>query len=175
VPDATEPGRRYVAPADRVAVADFDRLALRPVRLERGADGVCVEVGGQDARWCWSPDAMGMIEPGHGGGEVAITTSAGGMWRGEQTAVTCFLYADRTFECSSRDPTDRQMLFLPGSRSTYPRTDIEEMAVGHGHACLRRAGARVECWGDGVHGQLGTGDLEWPEALWPRRVAWPWE
>ena len=37
-------------------------------------------------------------------------------------------------------------------------TDAVELTVGWSHACARRATGEVVCWGEGEHGELGTGD-----------------
>jgi alpha-tubulin suppressor-like RCC1 family protein len=57
---------------------------------------------------------------------------------------TCVIRGDRTVTCWGRDSQEEEL------------ANVDEVRVGRRHSCAI-SGARVFCWGDNDHGQLGDG------------------
>jgi alpha-tubulin suppressor-like RCC1 family protein len=86
-------------------------------------------------------------------------------------------------ECRSPDdPANFYLCFsLPVSLENAPERLFTEVSVGTKHTCARATVGEIWCWGNGLNGQLGDGDLDVdsapvvvPGSSWTRVEAGAW-
>jgi alpha-tubulin suppressor-like RCC1 family protein len=114
---------------------------------------------------CWGYNGFGQLGDGTGTSSAApvdvkvtgggiltgvIAINAGGYFLAHHT---CALMVDKTVACWGN---------VFGGAGSFAEpiagvTDVEEVASGALHFCVRRTGGTVACWGDNSEGQLGDG------------------
>ena len=117
--------------------------------------------------YCWGRNDYGQLGVGSQDPESVPTEVVGGHtdWTSVSAGgdTTCALRSSRRLYCwggnSFRglgDGTDVELRTAP-SQVWGNRTDWTAVSTGWGHACARRAGGRLFCWGYNSDGQLGDG------------------
>ncbi|MCA9515378.1 MAG: hypothetical protein KC635_10575, partial [Myxococcales bacterium] len=108
-----------------------------------------------------------------GSGSVAVLTLTNAVKVGAGQEHTCALTADGAVYCWGRDDRGQvgngsssaanQLAPVPvmtDFNGTTPLTGAIDIAVGESFACALRIDGAVWCWGEGVYGQLGTGQQQ---------------
>jgi hypothetical protein len=106
------------------------------------------------------------------------TTIAAGWDLDNAGATVCGVRGDGGVECWGRNTEQ----LIPASAERYVREPVAiaglaactSVAIGTRHACALCAG-NVLCWGDHLHGAVGSGPQEIAPILEPRQVATPLE
>jgi alpha-tubulin suppressor-like RCC1 family protein len=155
-------------------------VVLRPVAISAGRAHTCA-IREDQAVFCWGsndygqmgqPPGLPVFEPT----QVAFPSDA----RATQIALgevhSCALLDDRTVWCwgyndavQGHDRLGSDSMMLTQSHApvrvvsdSEPLGDVMEIAVGFWHACARRQGGLVSCWGQNASGELGTGCFKGP-------------
>lgn len=71
--------------------------------------------------------------------------------------ISCAVLDDASVRCWGRLVRRAESQLEPVSADPTKLKDIAELALGQSHGCARTATGLVFCFGDNVHGQLGTG------------------
>jgi alpha-tubulin suppressor-like RCC1 family protein len=135
------------------------------VRAMAGAQTHTCAVLSDDTGWCWGSNSFGQLgydtptsqlapQPAPVAGNVAITLGDN---------VTCAIRADSSLACFGRDDEGELGDGMTTSRSTAMRVaaiadPIVSAAGGcHRHLCAATSAGDVWCWGENMHGEVGTG------------------
>ena len=156
------------APAPVVATGDWVSLTLG------AAFGCALE---SDAVLsCWGAGESGQL--GQGTTEDVPVPAAVADLRfrtvGAGARHACGVAADGTLHCWGANDQAQLGLGRRGitrGQSTPTLVDVEEdwvaVTAGLAHTCALREGGQLWCWGEGEHGQLGTGSRA--------QLRWPWQ
>ncbi|TPW08516.1 MAG: hypothetical protein FD127_4355, partial [Acidimicrobiaceae bacterium] len=154
---------------------NFDRLAPTNVSTITTATGVTAGTGHSCARtsdgsiYCWGTSAQGELGTGSTLTRYTPTLTAGTQGFGSvhtSTATTCAVRTSGVVACwglaNAYQVGDTAAAPDPGGAfHSVPRdtsiVDATQVQAGSMHACARRSGGLVQCWGTDDFGRLGDG------------------
>ena len=138
---------------------------LEVVQIAAGGNHTCA-VTTDGAAMCWGDNADGQLGNGTTSNSLIPTPVVGLEGSVETIALgnahTCASIRNGSVKCWGNNPYG-QLGSGTGSDSLVPvqvvglSRPVSKMAAGYNHNCVLGDGGRAFCWGQGGHGQLGTG------------------